>query len=198
MADEIKHEEARWTNPTNWGQGTAGAGVLALGAIEAAKGFGEVVKSHFQAAAASQAAATAASIELSKKDSEIAILKANAETDRKLTEVFVAAREQDAKIVADNKERDKETADIKTRVAALEKDVEWGAKMTRAEIDKVATLAQTGIAGLQAQVMGLGHRIDEITHTVIPLNKVCPEAMPRYNSWTAPVTAPMTTERSTK
>lgn len=41
----------------------------------------------------------------------------------------------------------------------------------------------TAIASLQALV-------GKITQINIPTSAICPEVMPRYNSWTAPTTTP--------
>lgn len=43
------------------------------------------------------------------------------------------------------------------------------------------TAAISCIQGQVAQLMGL-------TKTIVPLDNVCPQAMPQYNSWTAPTT----------
>ena len=50
----------------------------------------------------------------------------------------------------------------------------------------MATATNSAIQALQNTVNG-------ITKTVIPLNVICPQAMARWNSWTAPTnTAPDT------
>ena len=43
----------------------------------------------------------------------------------------------------------------------------------------MATATNSAIQALQNTVNG-------ITKTVIPLNVICPQAMPRWNSWTSP------------
>ena len=58
--------------------------------------------------------------------------------------------------------------------------------------NKINTVAQTsacGISQLQNAVAALNAQMSNITKTVIPTSAICPEVMPRYNSWTAP-TAP--------
>ena len=151
---------------TNWGQGTAGAGVLALGAIELGKGIIEACRGRGAADAAAQAANTTVAMQLAEAHSKIAMMENNADTRRQLTEVLYA---------------------LDKRVQALETAAPLREEIMCGKIDKVATLAQGGIASLEAQVMGLGRRIDEITKVSIPLEKICPAAMPRYNNWVPPV-----------
>lgn len=55
-------------------------------------------------------------------------------------------------------------------------------------IDSVAQTASCGIAQLQNAVAALNTQMGNITKTVIPTSAICPEVMPRYNSWTAPTT----------
>ena len=60
------------------------------------------------------------------------------------------------------------------------------------KINTVAQTASCGISQLQNAVAALNAQMSNITKTVIPTSAICPEVMPRYNSWTAP-TAPATT-----
>lgn len=57
------------------------------------------------------------------------------------------------------------------------------------KINTVAQTASCGISQLQNAVAALNAQMSNITKTVIPTSAICPEVMPRYNSWTAP-TAP--------
>ena len=45
--------------------------------------------------------------------------------------------------------------------------------------------AQTGTIGCMAQQIAA---LQGLTKTVIPTTSICPEVMPKYNSWTAPTT----------
>lgn len=56
------------------------------------------------------------------------------------------------------------------------------------KIDRVAQTASCGIAQLNNAVAALNAQMGNITKTVIPTSAICPEVMPRYNSWTAPTT----------
>ena len=47
------------------------------------------------------------------------------------------------------------------------------------KINSVAQSAATGIANLN-------NFVANITKIVVPKTAICPEVMPRYNSWTAP------------
>ena len=44
------------------------------------------------------------------------------------------------------------------------------------------------LANLEARLRQAEYVIAQITKVVIPTNAICPEVMPRYNSWTAPTT----------
>lgn len=74
-------------------------------------------------------------------------------------------------------------------------------QLMKAEIEKQGLLASQGLQSLQCQINcmngdigSLRHTVAHITKTVVPKDAICPEVMPRYNSWTAPttVTAPAT------
>lgn len=96
---------------------------------------------------------------ISAKDSEIALLKSEQNTEVKIADVY---------------ER------IMTRVNADQR--------AQADINAVQAVynatANSAIAVLQNQV-GV---INSLTKTVVPITNVCPQPMPQYNSWTAPTT----------
>lgn len=100
---------------------------------------------------------------ISAKDSEIALLKSESNTENKIADVY---------------ER------IMTRVNA---DQRQQADVNAAQAVYNAT-ANSAIAVLQNQVGVL----NSLTKTVVPIGNVCPQPMPQYNSWTAPTT-PTTT-----
>ncbi len=56
------------------------------------------------------------------------------------------------------------------------------------KIDRVAQTASCGIAQLNNAVAAINATLGNITKQVIPTSAICPEVMPRYNSWTAPTT----------
>lgn len=95
--------------------------------------------------------------ELSKKDSEIALLKSEQNTEVKIADVY---------------ER------IMTRVNAdARAQADWNA--AQAVYNATNTSA---VAVLQNQIAVL----NGLTKTVVPITNVCPEPMPAKNSWTAP------------
>lgn len=101
---------------------------------------------------------------ISAKDSEIALLKSEANTEVKIADVY---------------ER------IMTRVNA---DQRQQADINAAQAVYNAT-SNSAIAVLQSQVGVL----NGLTKTVVPINNVCPQPMPQYNSWTTPTTGSTTT-----
>lgn len=107
---------------------------------------------------------------LSQKDGEIAKLSAEKYTDNKISETYIALNNQINSVAKDlatlslNNER---------RISGLE-----------GQVSCLAQATNTAIAGIN-------NTLNTITKCVIPTSAICPEVMPRYNSWTAP-TAPTT------
>lgn len=97
---------------------------------------------------------------LAQKDSEIALLKSEQNTEIKIADVY----ERVMKRV--NADKDQQNA-INTAQAVY--------NGTNSSM----------LANLQGQV----HQLYSLTALHIPATNVCPEPMPRYNNWTAPVTA---------
>ena len=56
------------------------------------------------------------------------------------------------------------------------------------KIDTVAQTTKCCCEQNSAAIAGLQALMSKITQTVIPTSVICPEVMPRYNSWTAPTT----------
>lgn len=56
------------------------------------------------------------------------------------------------------------------------------------KIDQVASAAKCCCESNSAAIAALQALVGKITQTVIPTSAICPEVMPRYNSWTAPTT----------
>lgn len=56
------------------------------------------------------------------------------------------------------------------------------------KIDQVASAAKCCCEANSTAIAGLQALVGKITQTVIPTSAICPEVMPRYNSWTAPTT----------
>lgn len=106
---------------------------------------------------------------------QIAELKAEKYSDKVGIEVYKAAAERDARIGQRFEELAREIADMRVREAHMQ-----------GSISQVASNATNGITCLRHALDGLQHTVDHITRTVIPRTVVCPEPMPRYNTWEAP------------
>ena len=101
---------------------------------------------------------------IAKKDQEIAILKSENFTNEKLADVY---------------ER------ITSRILADERhQADWNAAQA------VFNATNNGAIGnLQHQI----NELNQMTRTVIPIEKVCPLPMARYNTWEAPLVTDTTT-----
>lgn len=58
------------------------------------------------------------------------------------------------------------------------------------KIDQVASAAKCCCEANSAAIVSLQALVGKITQTNVPLSAICPEAMARYNSWTAPTSTP--------
>ncbi|MGN0844555.1 MAG: hypothetical protein ACI4QT_04960, partial [Kiritimatiellia bacterium] len=128
-----------------------------------------------------QAANTAVAYELAKKDSEIALLKAENDTDKKLVEVFTELRRID-------KSQDAALSALNTRVTAVETSAPLREQIVLGQVQSVANSATCGINNLQTQIACIQQTLSGITKCVVPITAVCPQPMKEYNSWTAPTT----------
>ncbi|MCQ2242123.1 hypothetical protein [Treponema sp.] len=95
--------------------------------------------------------------ELARKDAEIQALKSDQKTDAKILDLY---RYVEGKF----HEQDRKFADQGI----------WN-----------ATTAG-GIGSIGAQIHDMEREVYGLTKRVIPMNNVCPQPMPRYNSWTEP------------
>ena len=106
--------------------------------------------------AVTDAAGMAMALELAKKDSEIALLKADQDTDKKLVEVYSELRKQD-------KAQDANIAALNEKIHCLDK-----------RIGEVALISSNGITMLNGAVAQLQHTVGSITRTVVPNGAICP------------------------
>lgn len=100
---------------------------------------------------------------ISAKDSEIALLKSEQNTEVKIADVY---------------ER------IMTRVNADQRaQADWNAAqmVNNAQMSSAIAVNSNSIGALQACC-------NNLTKIVIPADNVCPQPMAKYNSWTAPTT----------
>lgn len=130
----------------------------------------------------------------SNLQAENAMLKAENYSDKTAKEVYAQA-------IADNKALreelyafikpiSEEVAKNQTEVAVLKAVAEKDKEITSLKIDncccqmnsKIDTVAQSAATG----IANLTNIVSNITKIVVPKTAICPEVMPRYNSWTAP------------
>lgn len=106
------------------------------------------------------------SLQLARKDSEIAILQANADTDKKLVEVYNAAAARD------NAYRDRLEAQYRELDNKITNERE--ARMLAEGAQSVFnTQTSTGMATIGNQIANMQAVLAQITTNVIPSNKVC-------------------------
>lgn len=74
------------------------------------------------------------------------------------------------------------------REQALEGKLREQGLALNGKIDTVAQTAKCCCEQNSAAIAGLQALMSKITQTGIPISAICPEAMPRYNSWAAPTT----------
>lgn len=102
--------------------------------------------------------------QIARKDSEIALLKSEQNTEIKIADVY---------------ER------LITRINQDQRDQSaWNANQSVANAHMSSAIAtnSNSIASLQ-------HLCNDLTKVVIPARNICPQPMPMYNSWTAPTAA---------
>lgn len=106
--------------------------------------------------------------QLSAKDSEIALLKADQASEIKMTEVY---RQNHAEL----KELEKEMREMQKEQYGI-----------NAQQMVVNSQVAANIAVNQTNITALQNKLGELTKCIIPISNVCPQPMPQYNSWTAP------------
>ena len=111
---------------------------------------------------------------LAAKDSEIALLTAENNTEAKMIEVYKQAHSEILAL------RDTVNANYNTQQA-------WNASQSVANAQLSSTVATN-----TASISALSGTINGITKTIVPISSVCPEPMKLYNSWTAPTSTTTT------
>ncbi len=119
---------------------------------------------------------------------KIAELQAEKYADKVGIEVYKAAAERDNRINLRFEELAREIADSRVREATLRGEINTNQAVVQGQIAQVASTANCGITALQNALSTLAGTVAGITKTIVPKEAVCPEYMPRYNSWTAPTT----------
>lgn len=100
---------------------------------------------------------------------ENGMLKAENYSDRVAKEVY-------QQTLADNKQL---RQDIRDELALRE-------QITAGKIESLANATTCNFNAVNTAIANLANTVSGITKCVIPATAVCPEVMPRYNSWTAP------------
>lgn len=143
--------------------------------------------------------------QVSALQSEVGMLRAEKYSDKNTADVYTAVRSEYKDLLekwitplSDEACRNRE------RIAVLETSVKYENEKAllreqnvRLElknyIDDCCCKTNGRINELGNRVYGLGQTLDSITKTVIPRTAICPEVMPRWNSWVAPTdSAPAT------
>lgn len=141
---------------------------------------------------------------IAEKDAKIAELTSQKYSDNRDATLYQATRSENEKLenrlMAFITPLSQEAASNRERVAVLEAQqakngeiADLREKLVRSElgarIDSVAQTCGCGIAQLNNAVAAINNTLGQITHTVIPRTAICPEVMPRYNSFVTPTDA---------
>lgn len=141
---------------------------------------------------------------IAEKDAKIAELTSQKYSDNRDATLYQATRSENEKLenrlMAFITPLSQEAASNRERVAVLEAQqakngeiADLREKLVRSElgarIDSVAQTCGCGISQLNNAVAAINNTLGQITHTVIPRTAICPEVMPRYNSFVTPTDA---------
>ena len=107
---------------------------------------------------------------------ENAMLKAENYSDKVAREVYQQSRADDKQL----------RQDIRDELALRE-------QITAGKIESLANVTTCSFNSVGTAIANLANTVNGITKCVIPTTAICPEVMPRFNSWTAPTSeAPAT------
>lgn len=119
---------------------------------------------------------------IAEKDSKIAKLEAEKYSDASNIELYKQIKSELKETIANERATYKEFNSLQE-------------KLFKSELEKQSMLTAQGIQGLQAQINCTNNHlnclqtvVNSITKTVVPKDAICPEYMPRYNSFTVPTT----------
>lgn len=181
MNDETRIDVDRTTSSR--GAQWSGAGSLIAIAAQSLLGGGPL--GGVLGGGAPQAAQSAAVYELSKKDSEIALLNAKLEARQEVSEVYARLRARD-------QAQDEKTAALESRVLAIETAAPLREQLVLQKVECLSNSVAQGFKSVDCALGNLAATVGAITRTVVPKSAICPEVMARYNSWTAPTEASST------
>ena len=117
---------------------------------------------------------------VSSLQAENAMLKSENYSDKVAKEVYQQTRIDNAALKAEMKE-----------LMDLREQIVFG------KINEVATVTKCNLDQVNCSITALANTVSGITKTVIPTTAICPEVMPRYNSWTAPTADAPATQQVT-
>ena len=119
---------------------------------------------------------------IAEKDSKIAKLEAEKYSDSSNIELYKQIKSELKETIANERATYKEFNSLQE-------------KLFKSELEKQSMLTAQGIQGLQAQINCTNNHlnclqtvVNGITKTIVPKDAICPEYMPRYNSFTVPTT----------
>lgn len=119
---------------------------------------------------------------IAEKDSKIAKLEAEKYSDSSDIELYKQIKSELKETIANERATYKEFNSLQE-------------KLFKSELEKQSMLTAQGIQGLQAQINCTNNHlnclqtvVNGITKTIVPKEAICPEYMPRYNSFTVPTT----------
>lgn len=157
-------------------KGVANAGLTTgiigtvLGAAAASNnGYGGILSGLFGGNCAGRAGFGAELQYVSSLQAENAMLKSENYSDKVAKEVYQQTRIDNAALKAEMKE----LMDLREQIVL-------------GKVNEVATVTKCNLDQVNSSIAALANVVSGITKTVIPTTAICPEVMPRYNSWTAP------------
>ena len=106
---------------------------------------------------------------VSSLQAENAMLKSENYSDKVAKEVYQQTRIDNAAL----KNEMKELMDLREQIVL-------------GKVNEVATLTTCQLNQVNNSIATLANTVSGITKCVIPTTAICPEVMPRYNSWSAP------------
>ena len=136
--------------------------------------------------------------QVSSLQSEVAMLKAEKYSDKNTADVYGAIRGEYKDLLekwitplSDEACRNRERiAVLETQVKCDNEKALLREQLVREQlgrrIDQCCCETNGRINDLNTRVFGIGRTLDSITSTIVPRTAICPEVMPRYNTWTAP------------
>ena len=77
-------------------------------------------------------------------------------------------------------------ADNEKLRAQIEETAKLREQLMMCKVENLANVTQSRFSSVDCAIANLANTVGGITKCVIPKTAICPEVMPRYNSWTAP------------